>query len=150
MDRIDRQILKYLQRDSAASMQDMAQEVGLSGSACHRRVRALEAAGLIRGYRAELDPEAMGLTIEVLVQITLTVQDEAALDAFEQAVTRAPEVLECWLLAGQADYMLRIMAEDMADYDRIHRHCLSRLPGVASMQSSFSLRRIKPWQGYSL
>lgn len=150
MDQIDRRILTRLQSDSSPPLQELAERVGLSTSACHRRVRALEAAGIIKGYRAELDPEAMGLSVEVLVQISLSAQDEATLEAFEAAVARYPEILECWLIAGQADYVLRIMAADIADYDRIHRACLSRLPAVSAMQSAFALRRIKSWQGYSL
>ena len=148
MDAFDRKILRLLQADSARPVAELAERVGLSPSACHRRVKLLEQAGVIAGYRAELDPAALDLTLEVFVEISLSGQSEAMLAAFEEAVTRAPELLECWLTAGRADYQLRLVARDMADYDRIHRQVLARLPGVASMHSRFVLRRIKGWQGY--
>jgi len=149
MDDIDRKILKRVQQDSSESLNSLAEKVVLSPSACHRRLRQLEEAGHVQGYRAELNPKAIGLEVEVLVQITLSSQQSDSLEEFEKAVKLYDEILECWLLAGQADYVLRIMAKDIDDYNRIHRHCLSRLPGVASMQTSFSLRRIKPWRGYA-
>ena len=148
MDEFDRRLLRLLQADSARPIAEMAERVGLSPSACHRRIRALESAGVIAGYRAVLDPAALGLTLEVFVEIALSSQSEAMLRTFEDAVERAPEILECWLTAGRADYQLRLTARDMADYDRIHRGVLARLPGVASMHSRFALRRIKPWRGY--
>lgn len=148
MDEFDRRILRRLQADSGRPIAALAEEVGLSTSACHRRVRLLEEQGVVAGYGARLAPEALGLTIEVFVDISLSGQDEKTLAAFERAVDRYPEILECWLTAGRADYHLHIMARDMADYDRIHRHVLSRLPGVASMQTRFALRRIKAWRGY--
>lgn len=147
MDAADGRILRRLQADSSESLAALAEAAGLSTSACHRRVKQLEQSGVVAGYRAVLSPEALGLRLEAFVDVSLTGQDEATLTAFEKAAARTPEILECWLTAGQADYHLRVMAEDMADYDRIHRTCLSRLPGVASMQSTFALRRIKDWQG---
>lgn len=150
MDQIDARILSRLQADSARPVAALAEEVGLSASACHRRVKLLEEAGVITGYRAALDAEALGLTLEAFVDISLSGQDEATLSAFEAAAARTPEILECWLTAGQADYHLRVMAKDMADYDRIHRTRLSRLPGISSMQSTFALRRIKGWKGYPI
>lgn len=150
MDEIDQRILRNLQADSSLPLQALADQVGLSASACHRRVKLLEEGGAIKGYRAELNPLSLQLSVEVLVQIRLTSQDVETLRAFESAVQKYPEILECWLLAGQADYVLRVMAKDIGDYERIHRHCLSRLPGVSSMQSSFSLKRIKDWNGYAL
>lgn len=147
-DAVDARILNRLQADSARPIATLAEEVGLSPSACHRRVKLLECAGVISGYRAALSPEALGLRLEAFVDVSLVGQDEGTLTAFEAAADRTPEILECWLTAGHADYHLRIMATDMADYDRIHRTCLSRLPGVASMQSTFALRRIKGWKGY--
>lgn len=150
MNNIDRQLLTQLQRDSTQPLSALAEKVGLSTSACHRRVRQLEGKGLIAGYRAELNPKELGLQLEVLVQITLLAENDQTLERFENAVKRHSEILECWLVAGQADYVLRIMALDIDDFDRIHRVCLSRLPGVSSMHSSFVLRRIKRWRGYSL
>jgi DNA-binding Lrp family transcriptional regulator len=148
MDALDARILSELQRDSAVTMATLAQRVGLSASACHRRVRLLEEAGFIAGYAARLDRRALALTMEVFVDITLASQSEDALEAFERAVARYEEILECWLTSGDHDYHLRVAARDMADFDRIHRSCLSRLPGVSAMRSTFALRPIKPWRGY--
>lgn len=148
LDSVDRRILVALQRDSAPPLASLAERVGLSPSAAHRRVRALEQGGAITGYAARLDREALGLAVEVFVDIRLASQSEETLDAFERAVTRHEEILECWLISGDADYHLRVAARDMADFDRIHRACLARLPGVASMRSTFAVRRIKDWAGY--
>ncbi len=150
MDELDRKILRNLQRNSSQALQALADTVGLSPSACHRRIKLLEQNGAISGYRAELNPQVLGLTVEVLVQIRLTSQAVETLREFEEAVQNYREVLDCWLLAGEADYVLRVMAIDIEDYERIHRQCLSRLPGVSSMQSSFSLKRIKAWKGYDI
>ena len=148
IDVLDGRILSVLQRDSAITMAALAERVGLSPSACHRRVRLLEEAGVIAGYAARLDRRSLGLTMEVFVDITLASQSEEALEAFERAVDRYDEILECWLPSGDHDYHLRVAARDMADFDRIHRSCLSRLPGVSAMRSTFALRPIKPWRGY--
>ena len=148
MDDIDRRILRALQRDSAPALADLAEAVGLSQSACHRRVKALEASGVIAGYGARLDPRRLGLALDVFVEISLTSQSQDSLEAFEAAVCRFEEILECHLTTGEADYILRVAARDMADYDAIHRMHLARLPGVASMKTIFSLRCIKPWLGY--
>jgi DNA-binding Lrp family transcriptional regulator len=148
MDALDARILSELQRDSAVTMAALAERVGLSPSACHRRVRLLEEAGFIAGYAARLDRRALSLTMEVFVDITLASQSEEALEAFERAVDRCDEILECWLTSGDHDYHLRVAARDMADFDRIHRSCLSRLPGISAMRSTFALRPIKPWRGY--
>lgn len=147
MDRIDRAILTNLQADSARPMADIAGEAGLSLSACHRRVKLMEAAGLIEGYGARLNASALGLEIEVFVEISLNSQAQEALERFEQAVLHGEEILECKLTSGASDYILRVAARNVADYDRIHRNTLARLPGVASMRSIFTLRSIKPWRG---
>lgn len=147
IDTLDARILRALQRDSAPSVAVLADAIGLSQSACHRRIKALEEAGIIEGYRARLSARALGLTLNVFVEISLTSQSEEALEAFEAAARRADEILECHLTTGEADYILRVAARDMADYDMIHRRCLSRLPGVSSMKTIFSLRNIKPWHG---
>ena len=147
MDRIDRAILNELQVDSSQPMAEIADKAGLSLSACHRRVKLMESAGLIRGYGARLDAEALGLAIEVFVEISLNSQAQTALEKFEQAVLRYDEILECKLTSGASDYILRIVAHDVADYDRIHRQTLAKLPGVASMRSIFTLRSIKSWRG---
>ncbi|WP_298195879.1 Lrp/AsnC family transcriptional regulator [Novosphingobium sp.] len=150
MDRADRAILQILQRDSARSIADIAEQAGLSASACHRRIKALEQQGIISGYAARLDPRSLGLALEVFVDITLTSQSREAMDRFEQAVQRYDDILECHLMSGSADYLLRVAVPDLEQYDRIHRNCLAELPGVSSMQSSFSLRRIKRMDGYPI
>ena len=103
---------------------------------------------MISGYGARLDRMALGLTIQAFVEISLTSQSEEALTAFEEAVTRTEEILECHLMTGSADYMLRVAARDVADFERIHRNRLSRLPGVASMQSGFVLRSVREGGAY--
>ena len=150
MDRADRAILHILQRDSARSIADVAEQAGVSASACHRRIKALEQQGIISGYAARLDPRSLGLALEVFVDITLTSQSREAMDRFEQAVQRYDDILECHLMSGSADYLLRVAVPDLEQYDRIHRNCLAELPGVSSMQSSFSLRRIKRMDGYPI
>lgn len=148
MDEFDRRILERLQEDSARPVAVLADEIGLSPSACHRRIKLLEERGVIAGYRARVNPHALGLALEVFVEISLSGQDEKTLEAFETAVAHYPEILECWLTSGGSDYQIRLMVADMADFDRIHRTALSRLPGIASMHSRFVLRRIKDWHGF--
>ncbi len=148
MDRADAALLEALQADSSRSIGDVAVAVGLSPSACHRRMRGLEERGVIAGYAARLDPRRLGLMVEVFVEITLTSQSREAMERFERAVADYDDILECHLMSGQADYLLRIAAVDLAHYDRIHRDCLARLPGVSAMHSSFAIRRIKRMAGY--
>lgn len=148
MDTLDARLLRGLQADSQQSLAQLAEKAGLSHSACHRRVRALEEAGWITGYCAQLDPAKLGLGIHAFVEISLVSQSREAMDRFEQAVAGFDDILECHLMAGEADYLLRVAAADIEDYDRIHRDCLARLPGVSAMHSSFSIRRIKRWSGY--
>ncbi|WP_164155656.1 Lrp/AsnC family transcriptional regulator [Sandarakinorhabdus rubra] len=148
MDRQDQLILKALQRDSTAAIADLASRLGLSTSACHRRIKQLEADGLIAGYRAQLDPTRLGLKLEAFVEITLTSQSREAMDRFEEAVAGFDDILECHLMSGSADYILRVAAHDLEQFDTIHRNCLARLPGVSAMRSSFAIRTIKRWGGY--
>lgn len=148
MDRHDQLILKALQRDSTASIAELAERLGLSTSACHRRIKQLEAAGLIAGYRAQLDPQRLGLKLAAFVEITLTSQSQEAMDRFEAAVSEFDDILECHLMSGSADYLLRVAARDLDQFDAIHRNCLARLPGVSAMRSSFAIRTIKRWGGY--
>ena len=150
MDQIDARILRTLQRDASRPVAELAVEVGLSASACHRRVKLLEESGAISGYVARLDRSALGLPIQTFVEISLSSQSQEALNAFETAVSRFEEILECHLTTGQADYILRVAAQDVSDYDNIHRNCLARLPGVARMQTIFVLRSIREWQGYPI
>lgn len=150
MDRADRALLSALQADSSRSLADLAALVHLSPSACHRRVRALEEQGLILGYAARVDARRLGLSVEVFVEITLTSQSREAMERFERAVGDFDDILECHLMSGSADYLLRVAAVDLDHYDRVHRDCLARLPGVSSMKTSFSLRRIKRFEGYAV
>lgn len=142
LDSLDRRLLAVLQKRGRISNADLAELVGLSASACHRRVQRLESDGVITGYVALLDPQKMGVAATVFVEITLSAQADAVLEAFEKAVARVPDVLECHLTAGTADYILKIVAESTEDFARIHRQYLTRLPGVAKMQSSFALRTV--------
>ena len=142
LDETDRRILRVLQRRGRLSNADLSEAVNLSPSACHRRVQRLEKAGIIRDYVALLDARALGKPTVVYVEITLSAQAEEVLDAFETAVRRVPGVLECHLMAGAADYILKVVAQDTEDFARIHRQYLARLPGVAQMQSSFALRTV--------
>jgi Lrp/AsnC family transcriptional regulator, leucine-responsive regulatory protein len=148
MDRADVALVDALQRDSSRSIAELADAVALSASACHRRMRALEERGVITGYAARVDPRAIGLAAEVFVEITLTSQSREAMDKFERAVGDFDDILECHLMSGGADYLLRVAATDLDHYGRIHRDCLARLPGVSAMRSSFSLRLIKRFTGY--
>lgn len=142
LDATDIRILTQLQRKGRMSNADLSEAVNLSPSACHRRVQRLEETGIIRDYVALLDPRKIGVPTTVFVEITLSGQADEVLDAFERAVARIPDVLECHLMAGTADYILKVVAEDTEDFARIHRQHLARLPGVAQMQSSFALRTV--------
>lgn len=143
IDHIDRRILKMLQISGRMSNAELSEAVNLSASACHRRVQRLEADGYIRDYVALLDPKKVSRPTTVFVEITLSGQADEVLDAFERAVARVPDVLECHLMAGTADYLLKVVAGDTEDFARIHRKYLATLPGVAQMQSSFALRTVR-------
>ncbi len=142
LDSIDLRILETLQRDGRIANAELAERAHLSASACHRRVRRLEEAGIIAGYVALLDPRKVDRRATVFVEITLSSQSEDLLEAFEKAVARIPDVLECHLMAGTADYLMKIAAADTDDFARIHRQYLARLPGVVQMHSSFALRTV--------
>ena len=142
LDEIDRKILKVLQGEGRLSNADLSERVNLSASACHRRVQRLEDEGFIKGYVALLNARKMNLPTTVFVEITLQAQADEVLEAFETAVARIPDVLECHLMAGTADYILKVIAGNTDDFARIHRQYLTRLPGVAQMQSSFARRTV--------
>lgn len=150
LDATDLRILALLQRDGRITNAELAERVNLSASACHRRVARLEAGGVIAGYAARLDPAAVGRRTFVFVEITLAGQSDALLEAFERAVALIPDVLECHLMAGTADYLLKVAARDTEDFARIHRRHLARLPGVRQMQSSFALRTVVATQALPL
>lgn len=147
LDAIDRKLLRALQHDSRRSIQELGEAVGLSASACHRRVKALEQSGAIRNYRAVLDANRLGFTMEFFIEVGLQSQSEPSLDAFEAAVVEIPEVLECHLMAGQSDYILRVVCRDHEDFERLHRRLAARLPGVARIHSNMSIRTVKAQAG---
>lgn len=142
LDRIDHRLIERLVADGRVSNAELAQHVGLSQSACLRRVQRLESAGVIEGYGARLSQRALGRGETVFIEITLTSQSEAMLDAFERAVAASPDILECHLMAGDFDYLLRVAVADAADYERLHRKQLAALPHVARIRSLFTLRRV--------
>jgi len=142
-DETDWRILAALQDDARLTNADLAERVHLSPSACLRRVRLLEESGLIAGYVMVLDPTAAGLPGAAFVFVTLDQQGRAALDRFEVDVHRHAEIIECYLLAGSAYYLLRIAYRDARDFERIHTDILTQLPGVARVQSTLALRTVK-------
>lgn len=143
IDRFDRQILEILQTEGRISNQALAERVNLSPSPCLRRVRALEAAGLITGYRATVDDRSLGYGLNVVLMISMDEHTPERFEQFETRVAELPEVQECLLITGQeADYQLRIAVIDMDDYQRLLLHHITRIPGVSGVHSSFVLRRV--------
>ncbi|MDH3547091.1 MAG: Lrp/AsnC family transcriptional regulator [Gammaproteobacteria bacterium] len=142
LDRYDRLILEALQRDGRISNVQLAGLVNLSESACLRRVRALEDSGMIERYAALVSQAQAGLSSNVLVHIGLQREEQSELAAFEEAVKDIPEVMECYLMTGEFDYLLRVVVSDMADFERLHKESLTRLPGVARVNSSVAIRTV--------
>ncbi len=142
LDAIDYEILNQLQLDGRLANNVLAELVGLSPSACLRRVRRLEDDGVIAGFVALVDPEAIGRPVDVFVEITLSSQAESRLEAFEEAVATCPEVMSCHLMAGDFDYLMHLAVADTRDYERIHKAHLARLPNVSRLVSSFAIRTI--------
>jgi DNA-binding Lrp family transcriptional regulator len=143
LDARDRAILRILQQDGRITNAELAERVNLSPSACLRRVKLLEDGGLVKGTVTLLDEAAAGVPGTAFVFVTLDQQGRQSLDAFEEAVSAHPEIMECYLLAGTADYLLRIVFADTADFERIHRNALTTLPGVVRVQSTLALRTVK-------
>lgn len=143
LDDTDLRLLRALQKDGRQSNAELSEVVALSPSACHRRVQRLEKEGYIDGYVALVNPRKVERKTTVFVEITLRAQADDVLDAFEKSVARVPDVLECHLMAGSADYLLKVVAQDAEDFARIHRRYLASLPGVQGMQSSFALRTVR-------
>lgn len=143
LDAIDRRILTQLQDNARLTNVELAESVGLSPSPCLRRVRELEQSGVIRRYVALLDPATVGLPVSVFVNVTLERQVETALERFEAAILKRPEVMECYLMTGDADYLLRVVTADLSAYERFLVEHLTRVPGVASIKSSFALKQVK-------
>ena len=143
LDETDRKILTLLQDNGRVSLADLAAKVGLSSSPCLRRVRLLEKAGVIARYVALLDQQAVGLPVSVFVSVKLDRQRQDALDRFSKTIARWPEVLECYLMTGPRDYWLRVVVPDLAAYERFLKQKLTRLDGIASIESSFALEQVK-------
>lgn len=141
-DRITQAILRHLRHDGRLSNADLAERIGLSPSTCLRRVRKLEEEGVIRGYQAIVARPAATPMATVIVQITLERQTEECQRRFESRIRECPDVRECYLMTGDADYLLRVEARDMQDYERIHKEELSRMPGVVRIQSNFAIRPV--------
>jgi Lrp/AsnC family leucine-responsive transcriptional regulator len=142
LDEIDRRILDALQADGRMTNQELSDQIGLSPSPCLRRVRQLEAGGVISRYVALVDPEAIGLSVTAFVRVRLDQQDDRHLAQFEAAVADFPEVMECYLMTGEADYQLRVLVRSLGQFEDFLRHRLTRVKGVANVTTSFALRPI--------
>lgn len=143
LDRFDRAILAVLQQDGRISNQDLAERIGLSPSPCLRRVRALEESGLITGYRAVLDPKALGLTLMALIHISMDKHTPERFANFEARIEEIPNIVECLLITGQqADYQLKAVVEDMDAYQALLLNRITRIEGVSGVHSSFVMRRV--------
>ena len=142
MDKLDRNILAELQMDGRLSLTDLAERVGLSLSPCHRRLRALEQSGAISGYRAQLDAEALGLTFEALVFVTMRDGDRDTVAAFEDAVAGVPNALRVQRLFGDPDYLLQVVARDIREFQRLYDEQLSALPGVQRLSSTLVMKNV--------
>lgn len=140
MDHIDRQIIMALQRDGRQKLSDLSEKVGLSATPCARRVARLEADGIISGYSARVDQEKLGLPLNVFIFVELDTQSRDAIKVFESALRRYDEVMECYLMTGTRDVLIRVVASDLASFDRFLEDGLMRIQGIRSMRSSFALR----------
>jgi Lrp/AsnC family transcriptional regulator, leucine-responsive regulatory protein len=143
LDPIDVKILTELQRDARLSHQDLSERVGLSPSPCARRIRKLEADGYITGYRAIVGEEKMGFGFKIFISVKLDRQIDRRLVDFEREIKLCPEVVECWLMTGTFDYLLRVSVADLSDFEHFLTGRLTQIPGVASIESSVPIRRVK-------
>lgn len=150
MNRLDTKILSILQIDGHISMARLSEQVGLSLSACHRRVKMLEADGKISHYAARLNCKEIGLEIQVFIEAKLTSQRKEAITEFETAISSMPEVLECHLISGEFDYLIRVAARNTEDYEKLYRNRLSLIPSVAQMKTLLSLSTVKEFRGFHL
>ena len=143
MDHFDKQLLSILQTNGRISNVELSEAVNLSESACLRRVKSLEERGFIDKYVALLDQKRVGLTDTVFVHIVLKREEKSELLAFEEAVKEIPEILECYLMTGEFDYLLHLVVANMADFERLHNESLTQLPGVSRVNSSFAIRTVQ-------
>lgn len=142
VDKTDRKILAELQKDGRLSITDLAERVGLSLSPCHRRVRALEESGVLLGYRAQLDPGALGLNFSAMVFATLREGNRQAVEAFEAALVEIPQVVDAQRLFGEPDYLLHVIAQDLPAFQRLYDESLSTLPNVQRLTSTLVMKRV--------
>lgn len=143
LDATDRAILSALQENARLTNQELSERIGLSPSPCLRRLRRLEKEGVIAGYTAILDEEKLGLPVAIFMSVKLERQIDAQLNTFESEILKCPEVVDCWLMTGDNDYLLRVLASDLRAYENFLTGTLTKIPGIASIQSSVSLRRVK-------
>lgn len=143
LDQIDRRILRELQRDARLSHQELGERVGLSASPCARRIKKLEAEGLIRGYAAELDEGKLGFGFNVFVSVRLDRQVDDRLVTFEAEVSDCPEIVDCWLMTGSFDYLMRVAVRDLDEFETFLTGRLTKITGVAQIESSIPIRRVK-------
>ncbi|MFA3917122.1 Lrp/AsnC family transcriptional regulator [Ruegeria hyattellae] len=142
MDAIDHRIVHHLQKDGRMTVTDLAEIVGLSATPCARRVERLQTKGVITGYGARVDPGKLGLGVSIFVSVELARQDKSAIDAFEKAILICDEVMECYLMTGSRDILLRVVAADLAAFDRFLENRLMQIPGIRNLRSNFALRTI--------
>lgn len=150
MDSLDRMILSVLQKSGNISMAQLSEHVGLSLSACHRRVKLLESSGMITNYQARLNRRAIGLALQVFIKVKLTSQQKHSIRDFEAAIRDMPEVLECHLISGEFDYLMRLAVRDTEAYEYLYRNRLSLIPSVSQMKTLISLSTVKEFRGFYL
>lgn len=143
LDQIDHNILRYLQQDARITNADLAEKVGLSPTPCLRRLRRLEAEGIIKGYHAELNREALGVNVTVIILVKLEREDDHTLREFEAAIKKRPEVMECYLVTGKFDYFIRVVIPSLSAYEVFLSETILRMPKVATVESSFTLREVE-------
>ncbi|WP_413718035.1 Lrp/AsnC family transcriptional regulator [Silicimonas sp. MF1-12-2] len=148
MDNVDRKILSVLQTDGAISMARLSEVVGLSVSACHRRVKILETDGVIQNYAARLNRKALGLELQVFIEVKLVSERRDDMEAFEAAIREMPEVLECHLISGEFAYLLRVAARNTEHYEKLYRERLSQIPSISQMKTLLTLGTVKEFRGF--
>ncbi|MEM9320122.1 MAG: Lrp/AsnC family transcriptional regulator [Pseudomonadota bacterium] len=148
MDDIDRRIIDRLQKNGQMSMARLSEYVGLSQSACHRRVKILRETGVISGYHASIDRKRLGLAFQAFIEVKLVSQRRSQIDEFERAVARKPEILECHLISGEFDYLMRVATTDTGSYEELYRRVLADLPCVSQLKTLLSLGSVKEFRGY--
>lgn len=141
MDKIDAKLIQAVQDDGRQTLAQLAERCATSASSVARRMKRLEEAGVITGYAATVSPKGLGYKQDIFVEVTLKGQDGASMNAFEEAIAQVRQVLSCWLMSGEFDYLVRVVARDASDYEQLHRR-LSQLPGVQRLRSSFALRQV--------